>query len=457
MCVLFVLLFFFTKGKASNALLPVKEQSSLIESVYEPFRDAWAIQLNRLQASGDYHQSISAFIPQLCTDSVRCMEHSEQTSQNFIGDCLQTHQFLSGGPWLNEHVSLTGHSECPAYLQNLAEFASLLARATAVEFCDYEAPATLVIKNSEGQLEKWASHTKTGWELRVRLVRISSHEAQSVSSKIYSVHAAAVVLKLEQPQVALSTLLVINACVVIGLRTPRHAILKLIEGTCVWQCRQGSLRTPWNAIPEKSNSTSTSNHMCRPFPSSFVAAEFALDLAVSTPITQTPAQQLLNTLDALAAQMEQIHSGPEVLVALQVESTKHAESFDSVVRSAAGALNLGRGTHRLTVQTDKGMILPEYGGLLRIQGLFVRRLTNSSTQHLTTINRQLRQLVQQAFQDLEYQWAMVQVVQVSNIIAHAMYVLEEARSSEAPIQVLTVILLLLLAIVSSSSMMLAAS
>ena len=370
---------------SAGALPTIVEADNSLSSVYEPFRDAWAVQLplaSVYAGTGDL-QPFSAFIPQVCGDQARCASQASAQSQSVLGTCAEVHAFIVDGPWVNEHIQRRGWYEnstaCPGYLQTLRESAATLAQATAVRFCEYEAPSTLVIYNVEGQLKRWAMAIDSGWELRVRLVRVVVG-ADGGGSNVISAHASAVVLRLGRPKQALATLKITNVCVHLGLETPPLAVLELTHETCVWTCRAGSLRTPWNDPPRMASvprNISTTSHVCRLFPMPFAAAEFVLDFALHTPVSARPSQEFLDLLDTLAADIEAAllqdssHPYRVALVALQIATTPHAADFRTMLQQAEERAVFKRELVDFEVDDVRFGPVAQYGGLIRVQGLLV--------------------------------------------------------------------------------------
>ena len=258
----------------------------------------------------------------------------------------------------------------------------------------------------------------------------------------FSAHATAVVLQLQRPQQALSTVLVTHRCAAVGLRAPPLSLLELVDGTCVWRCRAGTLRTPWNAPPP--SAATVRERVCRPFPTSFSAAEFAMDVVLAAPATARPGQELLAALDALADSIEHAVVARQAMVALQVPGTPHAEPFGAVVREAAAVAELERGEHRVETVAVRREHTAEYGGLLRVEGLLVTEAVGKQAAQPAAVTRRVQRALDVAVLQNALSLENLQVRNITHVAAHAVQEVRPVRAERARVDALSLVLVLVL-------------
>ena len=154
-----------------------------------------------------------------------------------------------------------------------------------------------------------------------------------------SVISAAVALPGNQTQITAIAVGVQHECARRGLQAPPRAILYLspdAAGACLWKCRHGYVRSPWNSPPPLAG-VLTDARVCRALPSEFTAAEFDLlvGLAYTTPSSLQLDMEFFESLDLVGTWLENeaLERGmQQAVVALTVPgSVFHDVSFGWVI------------------------------------------------------------------------------------------------------------------------------
>ena len=259
----------------SMAFFAVNEEAVRVELI--SWKDAWGVTLPQ-NTRGDI------LVPQVCLGLCSARMVSE------IMSCEEALDFLLQDGWERGNWK-DSPFECPSVLSTWDESLQALQR-----YLGEASPGVLATPPRSFEVAVDVSATMTRYTY---LTRVGAN---------FSVWSGGVALPDNQSHITAIAVGVQHECARRGLQAPPRAILFLWPdpaGACLWKCRHGFMRSPWNSPPPLAG-VLTDTRVCRALPVEFTAAEFEMivSLDYTTPNPQQLDLDFFESLDQVAAQLE---------------------------------------------------------------------------------------------------------------------------------------------------------
>ena len=219
---------------------------------FQVYMNAWQLPLS---ASFNH----ASYIIQMCNDSDTSACSIDVVSG--LHECSNFSSAVLTRGWV--HVSALGLCDLGRGLEHSGKI--FLAQNSLVIVNDPRALAALQLPSQFARTYAYAV-----------LVRIIT--GLHVTDGIVDVHVETILLQLHHAQAPFDILVFDNTCARRGLAPPLFSVLVLrntsIGPVCFWECKAGSVRSPYNSFPLPRNSSMESTRMCLQLPVEFTAATF---------------------------------------------------------------------------------------------------------------------------------------------------------------------------------------
>lgn len=240
--------------RASPQFMAISESSVITGKnlTFQVYMNAWQLPLS---ISFNY----ASHVIQMCNDSDASACSLDVVSG--LHECSNLSSTANTAGWV--HISAVGL--CDIVSQSVDDANIVLAQHSLIIKND---PRTLAALKLPSKFERIYAYA-----VLVRIIT-GSH----VTTGIVDVHVETILLQLHYAQAPFDILVFDNTCARRGLATTLFSALVLrntsIGPVCFWECKAGSVRSPYNSFPLPRNSSLESTHMCLQLPVEFTAATF---------------------------------------------------------------------------------------------------------------------------------------------------------------------------------------
>ena len=317
--------------------------------MYHRHLAVWKIDLNLLLMP-------TLGIPQVCSSQCSKVERTTE-----LMTCSQLTTHLTSGNWSLSQIS-HDDGQCIEPLHALPAEDAAWQRtsrvaATAVPGQVWmPTPDSIIIKDDPSMLALYASMSTpntTHLSMRMRTTLVTKVPLHAVAAVLYETHNFA----LRRPDSYKAAVISVqHECTRRGLQAPPLSTLHLFYtrgglGACVWRCRDGFFRVPWNSAPPVKDTTS--DQTCHAFPAEFTAVLFSFVVELPYASVDGLTDTELGVFDALADSFG-FHTSMTLLLSLP-DSIFDDVSFRAVALRAAGLTSNVLRVIKLSGSTTTGL------------------------------------------------------------------------------------------------------